>query len=52
MSKKINVNPNFYKTAGREPAEADGEGIAHDREKQMFTSQKGKGTRTVVPKKK
>ena len=40
MSKKINVNPNFYKVGGREPAEADGEAIVHDREKQKLAAGK------------
>jgi hypothetical protein len=44
MSKKINVNPNFYKVGGREPAEADGEAIQHDQEKQkLATANKRQG---------
>jgi hypothetical protein len=49
MSKNNNVNPNFYKVGGREHAEGHGEAIEHEREKQVFVSQKGKGTRTVAP---
>jgi hypothetical protein len=48
MSKKINVNPGQYKVAGREPAEADGEGIVYDREKRELSGAKGKGTKAVA----
>lgn len=33
MSKHINVNPNFYKTGGREHAEGHGESVIYDRQK-------------------
>ena len=36
MSKKINVNPNFYKVGGREHSEGHGEAIPHDQEKQKL----------------
>jgi hypothetical protein len=36
MSKKNNVNPNFYKVGGREHSEGHGEAIPHDLEKQKF----------------
>jgi hypothetical protein len=36
MSKKNNVNPNFYKVGGREHAEGHGEAIPHEQEKQKF----------------
>jgi hypothetical protein len=50
MSKKINVNPNFYKVGGREPAEADGEAIQHDKEKQKLTQgTKAKGQQNFIP---
>ena len=50
MSKKINVNPNFYKVGGREPAEADGEAIQHDREKQKLAAgDKSQGTENFIP---
>jgi hypothetical protein len=38
MSKKINVNPNFYKVGGREHAEGHGEVVIHKREKQQMKS--------------
>ena len=38
MSKKINVNPNFYKVGGREHAEGHGEAIPHKREKQKLAA--------------
>jgi hypothetical protein len=40
MSKRINVNPNFYKTGGREHAEGHGEAILHKREKQQLSKPK------------
>jgi hypothetical protein len=43
MSKRINVNPNFYKTGGREHAEGHGEAIVHDREKQQMSHYNGYG---------
>ena len=51
MSKKINVNPNYYKTGGREHAEGDGEAIAYESEKQELArhdEKKGK-TRNFIP---
>ena len=33
MSKHINVNPNFYKTGGREHAEGHGESVIYDKQK-------------------
>jgi hypothetical protein len=42
MSKKINVNANLYKVGGREPAEADGQAIQHEQEKQELVA----GTKT------
>ncbi len=35
MSKRINVNPNFYKVGGREHAEGHGEAIVYKRDKQQ-----------------
>jgi hypothetical protein len=48
MSKNINVNPNFYKVGGREHAEGHGEAMTHDRDKQFFATQKGKGTKEIA----
>lgn len=44
MSKRINVNPNFYKVGGREHSEGHGEAIIHERQKQQF-----KRTDRVLP---
>jgi hypothetical protein len=41
MSKQNNVNPNFYKTGGREHAEGHGEAIPHDQEKKKMTELPG-----------
>ena len=41
MSKHNNVNPNFYKTGGREHAEGHGEAIPHDQEKKKMTELPG-----------
>ncbi len=38
MSKNINVNPDFYKTGGREHAEGHGESIPYDREKSTLNT--------------
>jgi hypothetical protein len=48
MSKKINVNPNFYKTGGREHAEGHGEVVVHDQEKRELSGGKGKGTKVIA----
>jgi hypothetical protein len=40
MSKRINVNPNFYKVGGREHAEGHGEVVLHKREKQQMSRQR------------
>ncbi len=40
MSKRINVNPNFYKVGGREHSEGHGEAIIHKREKQQLSQQR------------
>lgn len=34
MSKKINVNPDFYKVGGREHSEGSDKGVSYDRQKQ------------------
>ncbi len=54
MSKRINVNPNFYKTGGREHAEGHGEAIIHKREKQQLSGNARTlpGTRKAAPKRK
>ena len=40
MSKKINVNPKFYKVGGREHAEGDGGAIAREEEKRELSAGK------------
>jgi len=51
MSKRINVNPNFYKTGGREHAEGHGEAIIHKRQKQQL-NRKPAPARSAPSKKK
>ncbi|HXG58775.1 MAG TPA: hypothetical protein VNL91_07110 [Thermoanaerobaculia bacterium] len=36
MSKKINVNPDFYKVGGREHSEGSDKGRSYERRKQEF----------------
>ena len=53
MSKRINVNPNFYQVAGREHTDGPDNGTPRAGEKQMMaSSQKGKGTKVVAEKRK
>lgn len=49
MSKNINVNPNYYKTGGREHAEGDGEGIPYEQEKQQLAKGKKNEKRNFIP---
>jgi hypothetical protein len=51
MSKRINVNPNFYKVGGREHAEGHGEVVIHKREKQQFSRGRAMpGSKKTAPK--
>ncbi len=51
MSKRINVNPNFYKVGGREHSEGHGEVIIHKREKQQLSRGRTMpGSKKAAPK--
>lgn len=49
MSKRNNVNPNFYQTAGREHTDGPDRAVVHEDQEQTFAQTDKKSKKNFIP---